>query len=441
MRYKKDFTYWVIFILISIIAVGIGFYASINNSKSEITTVTTNRMVNTPKMTNQNNNINRNTYSNVDLNKSSNFGIANVDSEENISENSNINGDSLVPELQETTCIDSDANQESDGIYTKGNVVYTDEWGQESVLYDECNSIGNQVNEYKCSENSEKHGNFMTEIKVYDCLNGCLDGACIDTTTSEDWHEYINTEYNYSLKYFNTWTLLDNLGDEVKILPPGITEDSPSAPHKSIILKHATKEEARRMINIKYIEIDDVIALQGQKSEFTISKATFIPIPNSLGNYIEVYWDKSNSNNVYDQTLTSFQFIPTAPVLPPNTTEWETYTNELYGFSLKFPPSWKGYIAEDVSGAWVIMKFTHPRTRSSDWEPGLVYFYIEIAESLDWHNGPERGIPITSVNGIDYEYTPSTNDRPGDLQDFWDQIDDIILTFKVINQDYWQWRL
>jgi cell division protein FtsB len=81
-------------------------------------------------------------------------------------------------ECTNLTCVDSDVNEKPDDIYIKGNVTYMDEDGVETVVYDECSGSKTQVNEMWCYESPAGSGNYVQGKMVYDCVNGCLDGAC-----------------------------------------------------------------------------------------------------------------------------------------------------------------------------------------------------------------------------------------------------------------------
>lgn len=77
------------------------------------------------------------------------------------------------------TCIDSDVNEKPDDIYIKGSVTYTDEYGVSNEVFDECSGSKEQVNEMWCYESPSGSGNYVQGKMVYDCENGCLDGACV----------------------------------------------------------------------------------------------------------------------------------------------------------------------------------------------------------------------------------------------------------------------
>lgn len=77
------------------------------------------------------------------------------------------------------TCIDSDVNEKPDDIYIKGSVTYTDESGVSNEVFDECTGSKEQVNEMWCYESPSGSGNYVQGKMVYNCENGCLDGACV----------------------------------------------------------------------------------------------------------------------------------------------------------------------------------------------------------------------------------------------------------------------
>lgn len=77
------------------------------------------------------------------------------------------------------TCVDSDINKRPDDIYIKGNVVYTDVNGVSNTIYDECTGTKKQVNEMYCYESPKGSENYVQGRELFDCPNGCFDGACI----------------------------------------------------------------------------------------------------------------------------------------------------------------------------------------------------------------------------------------------------------------------
>ncbi|MBP9781497.1 hypothetical protein KBC89_02475 [Candidatus Woesebacteria bacterium] len=78
-----------------------------------------------------------------------------------------------------SACVDSDVNEKPDDIKIKGTVTYTDENGVATTVSDECTGSKLQVNEMWCYESPAGSGNYVQGKMIYDCPNGCLNGACI----------------------------------------------------------------------------------------------------------------------------------------------------------------------------------------------------------------------------------------------------------------------
>ena len=79
------------------------------------------------------------------------------------------------------TCVDSDVNAKPKDIFIKGGVTYTNENGVSTTVYDSCSGdglSGGQVNEGWCFESPEGSGNYIQGKVVFNCNNGCMDGAC-----------------------------------------------------------------------------------------------------------------------------------------------------------------------------------------------------------------------------------------------------------------------
>ena len=84
-----------------------------------------------------------------------------------------------LKKVEKLSCVDSDVNDKPDDILIKGSVTYIDKSGKEVEVFDECSGSKLQVNEMWCYESPAGSGNFVSGKMVYDCPEGCLDGACI----------------------------------------------------------------------------------------------------------------------------------------------------------------------------------------------------------------------------------------------------------------------
>ena len=81
---------------------------------------------------------------------------------------------SASPSQAKTQCLDSDGKN----INIKGYVLITSANGTQRTIYDECTGTGQQVREPWCYEQPQGSGNWVDGLQIYDCPNGCVDGAC-----------------------------------------------------------------------------------------------------------------------------------------------------------------------------------------------------------------------------------------------------------------------
>lgn len=72
-------------------------------------------------------------------------------------------------------CADSDAAEESGGIYMKGAITYRSGEGREIKKEDGCDSSGNKLFEWRCYERSLT----VAGAETYECPDGCSEGACV----------------------------------------------------------------------------------------------------------------------------------------------------------------------------------------------------------------------------------------------------------------------
>ncbi len=80
-------------------------------------------------------------------------------------------------------CTDTDAKLKPKDIYKKGNVTYVNQNGKKITVNDECSGTNLQVNEMWCYEYPAGSGDYVQGRMMYDCPNGCKDGACISFNT------------------------------------------------------------------------------------------------------------------------------------------------------------------------------------------------------------------------------------------------------------------
>jgi len=64
-------------------------------------------------------------------------------------------------------------------IYTQGTTIFSDKSGNLSTVLDYCTGSKLQVNKNWCYESPLGSGNYVDGDIVFDCPNGCVDGACV----------------------------------------------------------------------------------------------------------------------------------------------------------------------------------------------------------------------------------------------------------------------
>jgi hypothetical protein len=128
------------------------------------------------------------------------------------------------------------------------------------------------------------------------------------------------------------------------------------------------------------------------------------------------------------------------PIVEDELVNWQTYQNEEYGFELIFPDTWKGFTVErsETNYENSFYYFTHPQRKSSDGMPGEVGFVILVYTQKEWDNwfdfsDMHKPSAINKKNGLIFAYSPGNAAAPGDLADRFNEINDIIKTFKFLD--------
>jgi len=156
----------------------------------------------------------------------------------------------------------------------------------------------------------------------------------IDTS---DWQTYRNDEFGFEVKYPTTWqveefsdlhlsygTVLDSSGpqkDRLYIVPGGLSYTSIGNPE----VVYQQEVLAGKQVRVQSIyQENNLIA-----KNIEVSLAT--------GTYITIYTtpDSNGAFSNIDQILSTFQFIE-----PIDTSTWQTYRNEEFGFEIQYPNDW-----------------------------------------------------------------------------------------------------
>jgi len=125
-----------------------------------------------------------------------------------------------------------------------------------------------------------------------------------------------------------------------------------------------------------------------------------------------------------------------------DTSGWEIYRNEQYGFELKFPLTWKG--VEITTGeennainydskkySFKFVKFTHPQKISSKGNLGDIWFEIGIFDENNWKLAQGWG-PLGNSGDKFFGSAHFNGAAPDDLLDRAKEITAIRSTFKIL---------
>ena len=198
--------------------------------------------------------------------------------------------------------------------------------------------------------------------------------AMAPTDPTADWQTYINNEHKVSFKYPSSWDLkIENAGDN----------DNGQTSNTVLFLTH---EKAKISMTFNLVGIGGLgMDLEGEPFELdgiklykyhrTYSNGNQgIGITDQLKNTLGVFKVNgitysfalsypSNENGsayeiIFDQILSTFKFIDDQENQAAN---WETYTNQLRKYSIKYPPNWNIDISEaslpldDIKGAKLVI--------------------------------------------------------------------------------------
>lgn len=161
------------------------------------------------------------------------------------------------------------------------------------------------------------------------------------------------------------------------------------------------------------------------------------------------YWYTQGNKNIVSSTISPTPTLSTAkksPTTSPtssSTTDWQTYKNDTYGFSLTFPDSWKGYTTKttknyDSSTASIefYLKTTDPIWIKQLNTDEVSVFVITVATPDQWTKlQQEEGPKPQYINKNDNYYFSYSfwQDAPTDLRASNIDPNTVISTFKLSN--------
>lgn len=257
----------------------------------------------------------------------------------------------------------------------------------------------------------------------------------------DNWETYRNEEHEFELKYPSFFYEIPNRylpkdEDILKELGTGIDYNNDNG---EASIKISIKQKEINLENIvspyeNKIEKKDIknIVIDGKQSYFYLDDSgascggSIVLIPNDNQTFQISFMDcqippGANYNlaeSYADKILSTFKFIK---IEKDETENWQTYTNEKYGFELFFPVSWKGVrrVISDNAGIETIL-FELP-TSDKTWEHGSGYsslFSLNIELKEDW-------LKTNSIDDMHRPYIYNNEKYVFEFDTFGNQLEDL----------------
>jgi len=196
-----------------------------------------------------------------------------------------------------------------------------------------------------------------------------------------DWQIYINDEYKYTVKYPEEFSTKEWAGIIKNETHSGVNDALLSLvgfgknlqlgdSQVSITVSSKTLEQEKELIKVtiadawkneKDISINGIKSVEyvGTGGEGATGKVIAILVPKTNQTYKIIYTevnDKTDRLVMFNQMLSTFRFTDSNDEI----VDWQTYTNEKYGFEVTLLDSWKGYsiLTETWSGTTLDGKST-----------------------------------------------------------------------------------
>ncbi|MFH1236547.1 MAG: hypothetical protein V1685_06480 [Parcubacteria group bacterium] len=145
------------------------------------------------------------------------------------------------------------------------------------------------------------------------------------------------------------------------------------------------------------------------------------------------------SNREQDQVRTT----QVAPRKTFDTSDWVTYTNDAYGFTMKIPPEWEGYAvtrATVVTGegenewSYNYFHFEYPKKLVEDEdapEVGSAFFEIGLFSPANWEKVKQNWILLGAAEDVIFAGKSSPKDLATGLGDRYEEIEGVFQTFEL----------
>lgn len=221
-----------------------------------------------------------------------------------------------------------------------------------------------------------------------------------------DWKTYTNTSSNYSIKYPSNWKIENQSAGSMGTIVPDaryIQIGYGNAVSGVLGIEELQIIPPSEEANLNSTKVVGNLTLRCN-GQFTSDTKTWcwIKVPN-MDKYLNIQVFKNTNeemNGLLDQILSTFKFSES-----DSTANWKTYTNNEFGFQMKYPPVWKLEVDKNVAtNGNREFRF---KTEKNEYVSGVIFDgptgYIQKLEDwekkLDIRNGDTLFISYTDNMG------------------------------------------
>ncbi|MFH0853189.1 MAG: hypothetical protein V1853_02180 [bacterium] len=234
------------------------------------------------------------------------------------------------------------------------------------------------------------------------------------------WQSYSNTTYGYTMKYPTGWSYSDNTPDGVKVIAFRQGDNTDFSFRVEVdATSNTLQQEADAFVGSSTDYETSNTTVDNQPAIKLVLRETYETVLVINDGKLYMISTGENPTQIEEQMLASLKFTD-------ETTDWQTYTNETYGYSIKYPYNW-------TASEWIDIE--HVQVIPSEYTPGTNQatgraLSIEIADSINENDiiidGPEAvninnisAIQQTEGGMVNYLMTYFERDSEGYIRIYW----------------------